>query len=171
MNIDITILTGNLTSNAEMKFLASGCAVINCKIAVNRPRKKDGNWIDYANFFDLQIMGKSAENLHKYLTRGRKITIEGELRQDRWVADNQPHQKVYIKVQELELGQPPKGSSGVSGESQQGCVHSVEISGSPTSPTIRTPWTTSQQPPSQEEDIPQSRWNFDDINLDDDIPF
>ena len=82
-DINKTILIGRLTRDAEIKYTTSGTAIATCSIAVNASRKdQSGNWVDEANFFDVTLFGKAAENLKAYLLKGKQIAVEGHLKQD-----------------------------------------------------------------------------------------
>jgi single-strand DNA-binding protein len=96
-------LIGRLTRDAELKYTASGQAVGNFSIAVDRRIKSGDGWVNEANFFDVTLWGKTAESLGKYLVKGKQVAIDGELRQDRWEQDGQNRQKVVIVAQNVQL--------------------------------------------------------------------
>ncbi len=83
---NITI-TGRLTRDLDDKSYgvsASGFAHAKVSIAVNRSVKKGDQWQDESSFFDVSILGKTAENLKARLVKGTQITVQGYLKQDRW---------------------------------------------------------------------------------------
>ena len=84
MSINKVILIGNLTRDPETKTISSGMLIVNFTIAVNRI-KKDAKEVD---FFDITVFGKLAENCDKYLAKGKKVCIDGNLKQDRWTDPN-----------------------------------------------------------------------------------
>ena len=103
-DINKTILIGRLTRDAEIKYTTSGTAIATCSIAVNASRKdQSGNWVDEANFFDVTLFGKAAENLKAYLLKGKQIAVEGHLKQDRWEKDGQKYSKVSIQAETIQL--------------------------------------------------------------------
>lgn len=103
-NINIVLLIGNLTADAELKYTTSGMAVARFSIASNHNRKMpDGQYVDEVSFFEVNLFGKSAENLCQYLTKGKQIGLQGELRQDRWEQDGQTRSKVFIVASNVEL--------------------------------------------------------------------
>ena len=53
-------------------------------IANNRSVKKNDQWVDDVSFFDIDIWGKTAENLKPYLVKGTQVAFEAHLHQDRW---------------------------------------------------------------------------------------
>lgn len=104
-NINNVTLSGNLTRDPELRMTPSQVAVMNFSIAVNESKKVDGEWTDYANFFDCVLIGKRAEALHKYMEKGKKVLIQAHAHQSRW-ADKQTGQnrsKVEFVVDNIEL--------------------------------------------------------------------
>jgi len=103
---NIVVLVGRLTRDALLKFAeGSGQAVSKFSIAVNRRKKSssDDGWEDEANFFDIAIWGKQAESIHPYLTKGKWVSVTGELRQDRWNQDGQNRSKVEVVAHSIQL--------------------------------------------------------------------
>lgn len=97
-------LIGRLTRDAETKYTGGGMAIASMSIAVNRRVKKGDQWTEEASFFDVALFGKTAEALNKYLTKGKQIAVEGELKQDRWTtADGQNRSKVVINANSIQL--------------------------------------------------------------------
>ena len=62
----------------------SGVSVLTFTLAVNRDFFKNEEWIEEVSFVDLTIFGKTAENMHKYLTKGKLVSVEGYIKQERW---------------------------------------------------------------------------------------
>ena len=89
-DINSVTIVGRLTRDLngsdqrEYAFTPNGQARANVSIAVNRSRKQGDQWVDEANFFNVTIWGKTAENLLPYLKKGKQICVEGYLKQDRW---------------------------------------------------------------------------------------
>lgn len=100
-DINRVVLIGRLTRDLgndqrDFAYTPNGQARANISIAVNRSRKQGDQWVDEANFFDVTIWGKTAENLKPYLTKGKQIAVEGYLKQDRWEKDGQRFSKVGV---------------------------------------------------------------------------
>ncbi len=102
-DVNHVVLVGRLTRDAEMRFTASGQAICNFSLAVNRRIKKEEQWVDEASFFDLTLWGKTAEALQRYLLKGTQVAVDGELRQDRWEKEGQKFSKVVVNVNNLQL--------------------------------------------------------------------
>lgn len=103
MDINHVVLVGRLTRDAELRYTNSGSAVANISLAINTRRRREEQWVDEAHFFDAVVWGKTAESLSPYLTKGKQIGLEGELRQNRWEQDGQRRSKVEIFTRNIQL--------------------------------------------------------------------
>lgn len=120
-DLNRVVLIGRLTRDSELKYTNTGSAICKFSVAVNRRRKSGDNWVDEANFFDVAAWGKMGESLNPYLTKGKQVAVEGELRQDRWEQDGQARSRVEIFATNIQLlGGSRDGSSGYAGGSRQG---------------------------------------------------
>ncbi len=153
-DINQVILVGRVTRDAELRYTASGSALCNFSVAVNRRAKKGDQWTDEASFFDLTLWEKQAENLNKYLVKGTQVAVQGELRQDRWEKDGQKFSKIQVFVNNLQL----LGSGRSGGGSSEG--RGTE---SGYSAPARSPEKSPAQKPAADDFDPQA--------YEDDIPF
>ena len=77
------VLVGRLTKDPELKYLTSGTAVATFTLAINRDYKnKDGS--TPVDFVPVEIMGKPAEFVANYITKGRLVGVQGSIRVDRY---------------------------------------------------------------------------------------
>ncbi len=102
-DINITVLAGRLTRDAELRYAKSGTAVGAFSLAVNRSVKRGDKWEDEASFFDCTMFGKRAESLQQYLVKGTQLIVSGELEQQRWEKDGQNRSKVVVIVNDVQL--------------------------------------------------------------------
>ena len=100
---NVVSINGRLVRETELKYASSGTAFLKFSIAVNRSVKKGDKWEDEASFLDCTFFGKMAESVNKYLSKGKQVSIIGELVQNRWEKDGQKHSKVEIIVNKLQL--------------------------------------------------------------------
>jgi len=82
MDLNKVMIIGRSTSNLQVKTIeSSGTPVVNFTVATNRKFKnRDGNVLEDAEYHRCVSYGKGAEVLGKYLTKGKRIYIEGRLR-------------------------------------------------------------------------------------------
>jgi single-strand DNA-binding protein len=79
------ILVGNLTRDPELRYTPKGTAIAKIGLAVNRTwRSESGEQREETTFVDVDIFGRTAENVGQYMRKGRPILIEGRLRLDTW---------------------------------------------------------------------------------------
>jgi single-strand DNA-binding protein len=87
------ILVGNLTRDPELRYTPKGMAIAKVGLAVNRVWTNEaGEKKEEVTFVDVDVFGRTAENLAQYMRKGSPILIEGRLRLDQW-DDKQTGQK------------------------------------------------------------------------------
>jgi single-strand DNA-binding protein len=111
------ILVGNLTRDPELRYTPKGTAIAKIGLAVNRVWKNEsGETKEEVTFVDVDVFGRTAENVGQYMRKGSPILIEGRLRLDTW-EDKQTNQKrsklgvVAETVQFLSSGRNEGGST------------------------------------------------------------
>jgi single-strand DNA-binding protein len=97
-NVNVAVITGNLTKDPELRSTPSGTSVCKLRVAVNSRRKdQSGNWVDKPNYFDVTVWGAQGENCANYLSKGRPVAVEGRLDWREWEAqDGSKRQAVEI---------------------------------------------------------------------------
>jgi single-strand DNA-binding protein len=98
-NINRVILTGNLTSDPDLRHLNSGTAVCKLRVAVNTRRKDSttGEWTDKPNYFDVTVWGAQGENCKTYLSKGRPVAVDGRLEWREW-EDQQGNKRQSVEI-------------------------------------------------------------------------
>ena len=85
MSVNKVILIGNLGADPETRTTPSGTQVANLRLATTERRKdRDGNWTDHTEWHRVVCFGKTAENVSRFLRKGRQIYVEGRLRTNKW---------------------------------------------------------------------------------------
>lgn len=89
------ILIGRLTADPELRYTPNGAAVCSFRIAVDRPFNSQSGERG-ADFINIVVWNKAAENTAKYMSKGRQIAVDGRLQirsydgndgQRRWVTE------------------------------------------------------------------------------------
>lgn len=122
MNINRVVVEGNLTQSAELSRWTDGTPYSRFTIAYNDSykNKQTGEWESIPSFFDCQCKGNYAEAMHKHLLKGRRISVEGKLKQQTWTDDQGiKHSKVIIRVENISLAPFGNNSFRPSEEAQQ----------------------------------------------------
>jgi single-strand DNA-binding protein len=81
MSVNKAIIVGRLGADPELRFTPSGRAVANFNIATDSVWKdRDGNRQKNTEWHKIVVWGPQAETCSKYLSKGREVFIEGEIR-------------------------------------------------------------------------------------------
>jgi len=145
------ILVGNLTRDPELRYTPKGTAIAKIGLAVNRVWTNEaGEKKEEVTFVDVDVFGRTAENVGQYMRKGRPILIEGRLRLDQW-DDKQTGQK--------------KSKLGVVAETVQflGSAPGAGEGGAPAAPRAPRPAAAASAPPAEAGDSEPPH--------DDDVPF
>lgn len=102
-NVNSVVLVGNLVRDCELTYTNSGFAICKMSIAINRSEKKNDNWQDRVNYFDLVGLGKRYEALNQYLTKGSSVAVQAYAKQERWEKDGQKRSKVVFILENIQL--------------------------------------------------------------------
>ena len=85
-------ITGNITSDAETRYLPDGTAVAAFGVADNQGKDKS------AIFWNCRLFGKRAESLAQYLTKGQPVTVVGTISEREFTDKNTGHPRKAMDV-------------------------------------------------------------------------
>lgn len=109
-SINQVILMGRLTRDPEQRTTTTGKTIANFSIAVDR-----GGQDDQADFFNVTAWEKLGELVMQYLAKGRRVLVQGRLRQDTWDDKETGKKQSRIEVVATDvtfLDGPNDGNSG-----------------------------------------------------------
>lgn len=89
-------LIGRLTRDPELRYTGNNTAVATFSIAVNRNFQNQQGERE-ADFFNIVVWRKQAENVKNYLTQGSQVAIDGRL-QSRSYDDNNGQKRYVTEV-------------------------------------------------------------------------
>lgn len=149
-------LVGRLTRDPELRHTASGDPVCSIRLAVSsRARDETGNWGDRSNYFDVTVFGRQAETASTYLTKGRRIGVDGRLSWREWQAqDGTRRQSVEVIAQDLFFLDSRGEGGGQGGGYQQGAGWSDAPAGGGDLPVDRSDMEPQPAQPADDDDIP-----------------
>lgn len=107
------VLAGNLTRDPELRYLASGVAVCDLRLAVSRYWKgKDGQRHEDVCFIDVTFWNRAAEVAAQYLKKGRPVLVQGNLEYHQWVdkKTNEKRSKHQIRGNAMQFLGDGKGT-------------------------------------------------------------
>jgi len=79
-NVNVVVITGNLTKDPELRHTPGGTAVCDLRVAVNGRRKdRGGDWVDKPNYFNVVVWGARGKAAAEHLGKGSPVAVEGRL--------------------------------------------------------------------------------------------
>jgi len=79
------MLIGNVGSDPEMRYSPNGKAVTSFRMATNyRYAGSDGEQREETEWFRVSVWGRQAESCNQFLSKGKRIYVEGRLRSSSW---------------------------------------------------------------------------------------
>ena len=116
MYLNKAILIGNLTRDPELRSLPNGTKVCSFSIATNRVWKdKAGVRQESADYHNVVVFGRQAENVAQYMKKGSSILVEGRIQTRSWDDKNTGEKKYRTEIVADRTQFGPKGNgAGVS---------------------------------------------------------
>ena len=151
-------LIGRLSRDPELRHTTSGTAVCQINVAISRPVAQGSE--PQTDFINVVVWNKQAENVAKYLAKGRQIAVEGRIQTRNY--DNNEGKKVYVtevlanNIQFL--------------ESKSASVSEVSFEGNNSSDTASSYFAPTSETVSVEKDPFESFGESIEIS-DNDLPF
>ena len=121
-SLNRVVLVGNLTKDPELKFIPSGQAVCNLRMAMNRKWKAaNGEWKDESTFVGVVVWGKSGEACGEYLKKGSPVLVEGRLQSRSWeTEDGQKRSILEVVSERVQFLSGGPGRGGAAGSAPSG---------------------------------------------------
>ena len=124
MSFNTIMIMGNLGRDPELSYTPQGTAVCKFTVATNeRRRDKAGEQQDITTWFRVTVWGKQAENVSRYLSKGRKVFVQGRLHVEEWTdREGKARQSLEVNASDVQFVDSA-GAGGVEGipvRSQQG---------------------------------------------------
>ena len=105
MSFNTIMIMGNLGRDPELSYTPQGTAVCKFTVATNeRRRDKAGEQQDITTWFRVTVWGKQAENVSRYLTKGRKVYIQGRLHVEEWTdREGKARQSLEVNASDVQF--------------------------------------------------------------------
>lgn len=105
-------ITGNLTKDPELRITQGGISVCSFTVAVNR--RRHGNDQPEADFFRVTTWRELAESCGKYLCKGRKVAVTGEVSVSTYkAADGTTRANLDLTANDVEFLSPAQKTEAV----------------------------------------------------------
>ena len=108
-DLNIFLIEGRLTRDAELRTLPSGTALATFSLANNRSYKKGDDWEKETTYIDVTVFGKQAEYIG-VLKKGRHVRANGRIKQERWESNGEKRSKYVVIADHVEVKPIPIGS-------------------------------------------------------------
>ena len=95
MSAKVTLL-GRITEELVLKKTKNGKDVLNFTLACRLSNKTTG-------FYDVTAWGMAAENIAKFSGKGKKLQVEGELRENTYESNGTKHTNTFINLEGFEF--------------------------------------------------------------------
>jgi single-strand DNA-binding protein len=116
MYLNKAIIIGNLTRDPELKSLPSGVKVCSFSVATNRTWKdKSGARQEAADYHNVVVFDRAAENVAQYMKKGSQIMVEGRMQTRSWDDSATGTKKYRTEIVAATVQFGSKGSEGGSG--------------------------------------------------------
>lgn len=102
-DMNMVMLIGRVTRDAELKHIQSGTALCTFSIAVGKQFIRNNQREEEVSYVDCTIWDKLAEALHPHLVKGKQVSIGGSIKQIRWEQDGQNKSKTGVVVDKIQL--------------------------------------------------------------------
>ncbi len=113
-SINQVILMGRLTRDPEQRTTTTGKTIASFSIAVDR-----GGQDDAADFFNVTAWEKLGDLVMQYLSKGRRVLVQGRLRQDTWddKETGKKQSRIEVTATDVTFLDGPAGENGGTGSS------------------------------------------------------
>lgn len=116
--INKAIIVGNLGADPETKYMPSGTAVANIRVATTEAwkDKSSGEQQERTEWHRIEAFGRLAEIMGEYLKKGSQVYIEGQIRTDKW-QDREGNDRYTTKIvaREMQMLGGRGGAGGTAG--------------------------------------------------------
>jgi single-strand DNA-binding protein len=105
-NVNVVTLIGNLATEVEVRDVGDGKRVASFLLAVDRRTKEGG-----ADFVRVSAWDRQADACGQYLTKGRRVAIDGYLRSRSWEDQGKRRRDVEVVARSVQFLSPPEGAA------------------------------------------------------------
>ena len=97
------MLIGRPGAEPEVKNFSNNNKVARLRLAVTESKKNaNGEWVNDTQWFTVVAWGKNADRVEKNVKKGKRIAIDGSLRNNEWTDDKgQRHSTTEVWINDL----------------------------------------------------------------------
>ena len=187
-SVNKVILIGNLGKDPEVRYMTSGAAVCNLRLATTRSWKsrEAGDRQEETEWHSVVLYERLAEVASEYLKKGRSVYIEGRIKTRKWQdKEGKDNYTTEIIADRMELlggrdggteeatSRYPRGQAGTTGDAEgfgRSAVSRVPVTTGDYAEGSGRPVVPPRVPVTRTPPVPKSPTTFGG-DMDDDIPF
>lgn len=102
-DINAITINGRLTKDATYKQIKDDFGEVSFTVCSNTLTKKDGQWAAKPNFIFVKYKGTKLDKFAASLTKGKQLSLIGELNQDSWEKNGQKNSITYINATKVQF--------------------------------------------------------------------
>jgi len=172
--INKVILMGRITQTPELRQAPNGANTCRFTVAVDRGVNSSTNERQ-TDFITVNAWDKNAEFAARFLSKGRLVLVEGNLRTGSYDDRNHPDVRHYtceVMAERLSFGETKSSAGGQSGGYQQGGYNNNNNYNQPSSYGNQAPYQPAyqQQAPAPSVSVGDLS-DFEEVISDSDLPF
>jgi single-strand DNA-binding protein len=102
-------LVGNLARDPVVRYLPSGNALTELRLAISRRYKTSaGEEKDEKCFLDVLVWGRQGEVCGQYLSKGSPLFVDGRLLYEEWEKDGRKNSRLRVVAERIQLIGAPR---------------------------------------------------------------
>lgn len=165
------ILMGRLVADPELKTTATGISVTSFRIAVERSYVKSGE-DRKADFFNVVCWRNSAEFVCRYFRKGSMIAIDGQLQSRTYQANDGTNRYVTeVVANSVSFTGEKQNQNNNAYQQPQAQMPQQQPQSTAGNQPVQDPYAFVDNTPHAEQMPMSSYTNFEDMPLDNDLPF
>jgi single-strand DNA-binding protein len=114
MTMNKVLIIGNAGKDPEMRYTPNGAPVTTFTMATNRRyTTSDGEQREETEWFTVAAWNQLAEQVNQFITKGRKVYVEGRLKTSPWIGnDGEPRSGLEVTADRVLFLDRPGGAPG-----------------------------------------------------------
>jgi single-strand DNA-binding protein len=121
MNVNKVIVAGVLLEDPPLRKTGGGTSVTTALLEVKREwDTKEGAHKEEVSQVEVDVFGRAAENLNKYLKKGDPVLFEGHLKLETWESEGQKCARLIVVAESLQFISDSAGGAGSRRTQSQG---------------------------------------------------
>lgn len=110
--MNLAIIVGNLGSDPETRTASGGTVITTMRVATSSRVKRGDEWKEETQWHSVVTFAKLAEACARSLSKGSKVSVQGEIRYRKWEKDGVTRTATEIVADKVEFLSPRKEDGG-----------------------------------------------------------